>query len=157
MPLLVALLLLGSIDAPAAYKDLTASPHDAGARVTTLIRALDDAGMQESATVLLAANLLWIVAAYQVFDGLKLSSVLCLRGAGDATVPATVVLSVAFLLFTPMAHSFTFAPGQGWVSFLPQFGWGVYGGWSAVVLDLMVLGTTMFVRWRSGIWKTIRL
>lgn len=55
MPLLVALLLLGSIDAPAAYKDLTASPHDAGARVTTLIRALDDAGMPESATVLLAA------------------------------------------------------------------------------------------------------
>jgi multidrug resistance protein, MATE family len=106
-----------------------------------------------AAAIALGIHLLWLAAGYQFFDGLNLSSGLCLRGAGDATVPAALVLPVSLLLFVPMAHSFTFAPGQGWVSFLPQFGWGAYGGWVAVVLYLMVLGTTLFVRWRSGVWK----
>jgi MATE family multidrug resistance protein len=118
---------------------------------------MDSHDLEAGATVALAANLLWLAAAYQFFDGLNLSSGLCLRGAGDATVPAALVLPVSLLLFLPLAHSFTFAPGQGWVNFLPQFGWGAYGGWAAVVLYLMVLGTTLFVRWRSGVWKRIRI
>jgi MATE family multidrug resistance protein len=112
---------------------------------------------QSGATVALATNLLWLAAAYQFFDGLNLSSGLCLRGAGDATVPAALVLPVSLLFFVPLAHAFTFAPGQGWVHFLPQFGWGAYGGWVAVVLYLMVLGSTLLVRWRSGVWKKIRI
>jgi len=82
---------------------------------------------------------------------------MCLRGAGDATVPAALVLPVSFLWFLPLAHSFTFAPGQGWVHFLPQFGWGPVGGWFAVVLYILVLGLTLFIRWRSGAWQRIRL
>jgi MATE family multidrug resistance protein len=110
-----------------------------------------------AATVALAANLLWLAAAFQFFDGLNLGSSMCLRGAGDATVPAALVLPVSLLWFVPLAHSFTFAPGQGWVNFLPQFGWGAYGGWVAVVLYLMLLGSTLFVRWRSGVWQRIHL
>jgi MATE family multidrug resistance protein len=112
---------------------------------------------EAAAAVALGANLLWLAAGYQFFDGLNLSSGMCLRGAGDATVPAALVLPLSLLVFVPMAHSFTFAPGQGWVSFLPQFGWGTYGGWVAAVLYLMALGMTLFVRWRSGVWQKIRL
>ena len=109
------------------------------------------------AAALLGAHLLWLAAAYQFFDGLNLAGASCLRGAGDAIVPAALVLPVALLWFVPLAHSFTFAPGQGWVTFLPQFGWGAYGGWVAVVLYVLVLGTTLFLRWRSGVWQRIRI
>jgi MATE family multidrug resistance protein len=112
---------------------------------------------EAAAAVALGANLLWLAAGYQFFDGLNLSSALCLRGAGDATVPAALVLPLSLLLFVPAAHSFTFAPGEGWVDFLPQFGWGAYGGWTAALLYLMVLGIALFVRWRSGVWQKIRI
>jgi MATE family multidrug resistance protein len=67
------------------------------------------------------------------------------------------VLPVSMLLFVPLAHSFTFAPGQGWVHFLPQFGWGAVGGWVAVLIYVMVLGSTLFLRWRSRAWQAIRI
>ncbi|HEY0342458.1 MAG TPA: MATE family efflux transporter [Steroidobacteraceae bacterium] len=109
------------------------------------------------AAVALGTKLLWFAALYQFFDGLNLSSGLCLRGAGDALVPAALVLPVSLLVFVPLAHALTFAPGQGWVNFLPQFGWGAYGGWLAVVLYLMLLGCALFLRWRSGVWQKIRI
>jgi MATE family multidrug resistance protein len=112
----------------------------------------------EAATaVALGMQLLWLAAGYQFFDGLNLGSSMCLRGAGDARIPAVLVLTVSLLLFVPLAHAFTFAPGQGWVHFLPQFGWGAVGGWVAVLIYVMVLGSTLFVRWRSGAWQKIRL
>jgi MATE family multidrug resistance protein len=110
-----------------------------------------------AATIALAANLMWLAAAFQFFDGLNLCSSMCLRGAGDVLVPVALVLPVSLLWFLPLAHAFTFGPGQGWVHFLPQFGWGAYGGWSAVMLYLLLLGSTLFVRWRSGVWQRINL
>jgi multidrug resistance protein, MATE family len=110
-----------------------------------------------AAAVALGTRLLWLAAAYQFFDGLNLGSSMCLRGAGDVRVPAALVLPLALLLFAPLAHAFTFAPGQGWVSFLPQFGWGAVGGWVAVLIYVMVLGTTLFLRWRSRAWQAIRI
>ena len=110
-----------------------------------------------TAAVALGIHILWIAAAYQFFDGLNMASGMCLRGAGDAAVPAAVVLPVSLLFFVPLAHALTFPPGQGWVTFLPQFGLGAYGGWTAVVSYLMLLGLALFVRWRSGQWKKIRI
>ncbi|HEY7963450.1 MAG TPA: MATE family efflux transporter [Steroidobacteraceae bacterium] len=110
-----------------------------------------------AAAVAIGLRLLWLAAGYQFFDGLNLGSSMCLRGAGDVRVPALLVLPVSLLLFVPLAHAFTFAPGQGWVSFLPQFGWGAVGGWIAVLIYVMVLGTTLFLRWRSRAWQKIRL
>jgi MATE family multidrug resistance protein len=109
------------------------------------------------AAVAIGIHLLWVAAAYQFFDGLNMSSGMCLRGAGDATVPAALVLPVSLLFFVPLAHVLTFAPGQGWVHFLPQLGWGVYGGWVALLSYLMLLGATLFIRWRSGVWQKIRI
>jgi len=107
--------------------------------------------------ITLGIKVLWLAALYQFFDGLNLASGFCLRGAGDALVPAALVLAVSWLVFVPLAHMLTFAPGQGWVNFLPQFGWGVIGGWVAIVIYLLVLGSTLFLRWRSGVWQRIRI
>jgi MATE family multidrug resistance protein len=110
-----------------------------------------------AAAVALGMQLLWLAAGYQLFDGLNLGSSLCLRGAGDVRVPAALVLPVSMLLLVPLAHAFTFAPGEGWVHFLPQFGWGAVGGWVAVLIYVMVLGSTLFLRWRSRAWQAIRI
>ena len=109
------------------------------------------------AAVALGEKLLWLAAIYQFFDGLNMGSGLCLRGAGDVTVPAALVVPVSWLIFVPLAHALTFAPGQGWVHFLPQYGYGAVGGWAALVFYVMLLGTTLCLRWRSGAWQRIRL
>jgi MATE family multidrug resistance protein len=127
----------------------------AGPWVLPFFTAAHDADAVAAAA--LGSKLLWLAAVYQFFDGLNLSSGLCLRGAGDAIVPAALVLPVSLLVFVPLAHALTFAPGQGWVNFLPQFGWGAYGGWVSVVLYLMLLGSALFLRWRSGVWQKIRI
>jgi MATE family multidrug resistance protein len=101
--------------------------------------------------------LLWIAAAYQIFDGFNLGAGFCLRGAGDVRIPTLLVLLVSWFGFVPLTHVLTFAPGQGWVQFLPQFGLGAAGGWSALLLYTGIIGALLFLRWRSGAWRRIDL
>jgi MATE family multidrug resistance protein len=109
------------------------------------------------AMVDLGMRLLWVAAAYQFFDGINMGCGMALRGAGDVVVPAALVVPLSLLIFLPAAHMLTFAPGQGWVHFLPQFGWGAIGGWIAVLIYLIVLAGALLLRWRSGAWRRIRL
>ncbi len=110
-----------------------------------------------AAAAVLGIQLLWLAAAYQFFDGLNLGSSMCLRGAGDVRVPVALVFPVCWLVFLPLAHILTFAPGQGWFHFLPQLGYGAAGGWVAVVIYVVLLGVTLFLRWRSRAWQRIRI
>jgi MATE family multidrug resistance protein len=43
------------------------------------------------------------------------------------------------------------------VDFLPQAGLGTIGGWSALLIYAVALGTLMWLRWRSGAWRRIDL
>jgi MATE family multidrug resistance protein len=104
-----------------------------------------------------AATLLWFAAAYQFFDGLNIGSSFCLRGAGDTLVPGALVLVLSWFLFVPLAHILTFAPGGGFLHFLPQLGYGAWGGWVAVIVYILLLGAALFGRWRLGVWQKIRL
>jgi MATE family multidrug resistance protein len=126
----------------------------AGPAILPLFTGAHDA--DAAAAVALGTRLLWVAAGYHFFDGVNLGSAMCLRGAGDAVVPAALVIVMSWLLFVPLAHAFTFAPGQGWVQFLPQLGWGAIGGWIAVLIYIMVLGSTLFLRWRSRAWWRMR-
>jgi MATE family multidrug resistance protein len=101
--------------------------------------------------------LLWIAAGYQLFDGLNISAGACLRGAGDVRLPAVMVLALSWLMFIPLAHSLSFSPHQGWVDWLPQFGYGAVGGWFAALAYISVLGLVLFWRWHSGAWRRISL
>ena len=62
----------------------------AGPWLLPLFTGAHDAAAAE--VVALGTRLLWIAAGYQFFDGLNLGSGFCLRGAGDAVVPALLVL-----------------------------------------------------------------
>jgi MATE family multidrug resistance protein len=112
---------------------------------------------QAARVVSLGVSILWIAAGYQTFDGLNLGSGFCLRGAGDATVPAGLALALSWGLFLPLAHMLSFAPGQGWTHVLPQFGFGTLGGWTAMLIYVSALGSALFLRWRSKAWQRIRL
>ena len=101
--------------------------------------------------------LLWIASGYQLFDGLNISAGACLRGAGDVRLPAIMVLALSWGLFVPLAHSLSFAPRQGWVDWLPQFGYGAVGGWFAALIYILFLGVMLFLRWHSGAWRRISL
>lgn len=109
------------------------------------------------AVLTLGATLLWVAAAYQAFDGLNLGAGFCLRGAGDVRVPAVLVGLLSGLLWVPLTHALTFGPGEGWVSFLPAYGYGAVGGWVAAVVYVVALGLTLLLRWRSGAWRRISL
>jgi len=100
---------------------------------------------------------LWIAAGYQLFDGLNIGSSACLRGAGDLRLPALMVLGLSWLFFVPLAHSLSFAPGAGWVDWLPRFGFGAVGGRFAALAYVCCLGLTLWLRWRSGAWRRITL
>ena len=127
----------------------------AGPWILPLFASANDSGAAAAAE--LGIQLLWLAAAYQFFDGLNLGSSMCLRGAGDVRVPVALVFPVCWLVFLPLAHILTFAPGQGWFHFLPQLGYGASGGWAAVVVYVVLLGSTLFLRWRSRAWQRIRI
>ena len=105
----------------------------------------------------LGPTLMWLAACYQMFDGLNLGCAFCLRGAGDVRVPALITIVLSWGVWVPLTHMLTFAPGQGWVSFLPAFGYGVIGGWSIAVLYVVALGLGLWLRWQSGAWRRIRI
>jgi MATE family multidrug resistance protein len=107
--------------------------------------------------VALGLVLLWPAAAYQVFDGLYCGASFCLRGAGDTRVPAATALVLSWFFYVPLAHTLIFAPGQGWIDGLPQFGLGARGGWIALMAYVILLGSSMFWRWRAGVWRRVRL
>lgn len=109
-----------------------------------------------AAVIALSVKLLWIAALYQFTDGMNFSSNFCLRGAGDVKVPAVLVVAFGFGLFMPLTYLFTFAPGQGWFGG-PGFGFGAVGGWSALAIYSFVIGVALYLRWRQGVWRTIRL
>jgi MATE family multidrug resistance protein len=106
-----------------------------------------------AAVALRGTQLVWIAAGYQLFDGLNLSAGACLRGAGDVRLPSVMVLALSWGFFVPLAHMLSFAPGEGWVTWLPQFGYGAAGGWFAALAYICCLGLMLFLRWQSGAWR----
>lgn len=118
---------------------------------------LESADELSAAALQIGLIVLWPAAAYQAFDGLYFGSSFCLRAAGDTRVPAVTALLASWGLFVPAAHALIFAPGEGWVTGLPQAGLGALGGWLALMCYAILLGATMFLRWRSGRWRRVRL
>jgi MATE family multidrug resistance protein len=110
-----------------------------------------------TAAVTTGLLLLWPAAAYQLFDGLYFGSSFCMRAAGDTRVPALTALSLSWLFFIPLAHTLVFSPQQAWLPGLPQAGLGAIGGWLALMLYAMLLGSSMLLRWRSGRWRRIEI
>jgi multidrug resistance protein, MATE family len=122
--------------------------------IPAFVRAADPHALE---VINVGVTIMWIAAAYQLFDGLNLGSAFCLRGAGDAVVPAGLVIVLSWFLFVPLAHMLSFERGGGWVDWLPQFGLGAVGGWLAALIYIVALGVALALRWHSQAWEKIRL
>jgi MATE family multidrug resistance protein len=109
------------------------------------------------AVLAVGLKILWIGAAYQLFDGINFGASFSLRGAGDASVPALLVMLLSGLVFVPLAHMLSFERGQGFVDGLPQFGLGAVGGWLAALTYICALSVCLLLRWRSGAWERVRV
>ena len=127
----------------------------AGPWLLPMFVAANDGHAQE--VVRLGLTVIWIAGAYQVFDGLNIASGCCLRGAGDTTVPAALVIVLSWFIFAPAAHALTFRPGEGWFNLLPQFGLGIVGGWIALLSYIVLLGLMLLWRWRTRTWEAISI
>jgi MATE family multidrug resistance protein len=118
---------------------------------------VNPADARAAEVIALCSSLLWLAAAYQFFDGANFASAFCLRGAGDARVPALIVLACGTLVFLPLTHFLTFAPGEGWFDAAPGLGFGAVGGWCAILVYVLLIGSALWLRWKNGAWKRIRL
>lgn len=92
-----------------------------------------------------SARVLRIVAIGQPFLALTMVLGGALRGAGDTR---------AVLLITVLGVS-TARIGLAYV--LVRMGFGLVGAWIAMVADLAVRGSLLFLRFRKGAWKHLRV
>jgi MATE family multidrug resistance protein len=91
------------------------------------------------------AVLLWFVAAFSIFDAANIVLSFGLRGAGDTVFVSLVSLVLAW----PVMVIPTWA---AW-----KYGWGLYWGWGFATVYLWLQATCLFVRFRGGRWRSMRV
>ncbi|MGD1864137.1 MAG: MATE family efflux transporter [Phormidesmis sp.] len=112
---------------------------------------ISSAGTQVEVVTALSQKLLWLAVIYNTFNGLSIGSAFCLQGAGDVKVPSFLAISLSWLLYAPLTHSLTFDPGEGFVRFLPQSGWGIWGGWTAAIIFSGMISSLLCLRWKRQV------
>lgn len=82
-------------------------------------------------------GLLLLAAAFQIFDGIQTVSTGALRGLGETRAPMLANLIGYWVLGLPLGLSLCFL-----------LKWGIYGLWIGLTLALVVIATTLILRWR---------
>jgi MATE family multidrug resistance protein len=85
----------------------------------------------------LGITLLWVVAAFQIFDGIQTVSTGALRGLGETRVPMLANLVGYWVLGLPLGLSLCFL-----------IHWGIYGLWIGLLLALFIIASTLLARWQ---------
>jgi multidrug resistance protein, MATE family len=100
----------------------------------------------DAAVLGLGLPLLWLGAAYNLFDTVAIVSSGSLRGAGDTRFPFWVQTATAWLVFLPAS----------WLLGVRLEG-GLVGAWIGASIYSLVLSIVFVLRFRSGAWKSIRI
>ena len=83
-------------------------------------------------------SLLWVAAAFQIFDGIQTVSTGALRGLGETRIPMFANLVGYWVLGLPLGLILCFV-----------LHWGIYGMWIGLTLALIVIASTLLLRWRK--------
>jgi len=83
-------------------------------------------------------SLLWIAAAFQIFDGIQTVCTGALRGLGETRVPMFANLIGYWVLGLPLGFILCFV-----------LKWGIYGMWIGLTLALIIISMTLLLRWRK--------
>jgi multidrug resistance protein, MATE family len=92
----------------------------------------------DPAVMALGPGLLWIVAAFEIFDGIQAVSTGALRGLGETRIPMLANLVGYWVLGLPLGLTLCFV-----------FRRGIYGLWIGITLALIVIACTLLVRWQQ--------
>ena len=83
-----------------------------------------------------AVPLLFVAAAFQLFDGLQTVATGALRGAGDTRTPMICSFIAYWVIGLPLGYVLCF-----------RRGWGALGIWIGLCIGLMIIGTALLVVW----------
>jgi len=81
-------------------------------------------------------SLLWIAAAFQIFDGVQTVCTGALRGLGETRAPMVANFIGYWILGLPLGFILCFV-----------FKWGIYGTWIGLTLALIVVSSILLRRW----------
>ena len=90
----------------------------------------------------LGPSLLWIAAAFQIFDGIQTVSTGALRGLGETRVP---------MIANPVGYWVMGLPLGFMLCFVLK--WGIYGMWIGLTVSLVIIASTLLVRWNRDSLK----
>jgi MATE family multidrug resistance protein len=82
-------------------------------------------------------GLLYLAAAFQIFDGIQTVCTGALRGLGETRAPMIANLVGYWVIGLPLGLTLCFV-----------LHWGIYGLWIGLTLALIVIATTLLLRWR---------
>ncbi len=80
--------------------------------------------------------LLWAAALFQIFDGIQVTAIGCLRGQGDTHSPMYVGMAAYWLFGLPLGAVLAF-----------RSGWGVFGIWVGLTTGLIAAGLILLALW----------
>lgn len=82
-------------------------------------------------------SLLWVAAAFQIFDGIQTVCTGALRGLGETRAPMIANFLGYWILGLPLGLTLCF-----------MLKWGIYGTWIGLTLALIVISLILLRRWR---------
>lgn len=99
------------------------------------------------AIIAIGSTLMICAAVFQTADAVGIVSSGALRGAGDTVWPGVATIVLSWLCIV----------GGGWVmvTFFPQL--TSLGPWIASAVYIVLLSAALWIRWRSGRWRAIKL
>ena len=83
-------------------------------------------------------GLLYLAAAFQIFDGIQTVSTGAMRGVGQTRVPMIANFVGYWILGLPLGVFLCFG-----------LHWGIYGLWIGLTLALVVIASTLLLRWKK--------
>jgi MATE family multidrug resistance protein len=94
----------------------------------------------DAAVIAVSANLLWIAAFFELFDGVQIVATGALRGVGDTRTPAIAHFIGYWVFGMPVAYLLCF-----------RYGWGVRGIWVGLTVALILIGAALVAAWHRSI------
>ena len=91
---------------------------------------------RDAAVVAMGVQLLWLVAPFQVFDGVQAIATGVLRGLGDTRTPVVANVVAHWVLGLPLGYALCF-----W------WGWGLTGLWLGLYIGLLVVSVALAFVW----------
>lgn len=111
----------------------------AGAAFLVAPRPLIELFTHDPQVLAVGPSLLWIAAAFQIFDGVQTVCTGALRGLGETRAPMIANLVGYWIVGLPLGLILCFV-----------LKWGVYGMWIGLTLALIVISSILLHRWHKA-------